>query len=221
MFKDSAWDRWIAPILWVIFTVALFFAMCSQSQAATVASYIPRDAYRYQADLIREARAVYGMDAPIAMLAGQIHQESRWNRYAKSAYAAGLTQFTPDTAVWISSTFKELGKSDVYDPRWAIRALARYDKLLYDQNKGASECDRWAFALTGYNGGQGWNNKDKRIAKTKGLDPLRYWGQVETVNSGRRADFFKENRSYPKKILLQHQAQYVSFSQTTTKVCIQ
>lgn len=218
MFKDSLWHRIVFPALWLLATVVILFATTQRAEAAT--SYIPRDAYRYQADLIREARAVFGIDAPIAMLAGQIHQESRWNRYAKSAYAAGLTQFTPDTAVWISSVYKELGAADVYNPRWAIRALTRYDKRLYDQNKGATECDRWAFALAGYNGGQGWNIKDRKLATKQGKNPLVYWGQVETVNAGRRADFFKENRGYPKKILLQHQAQYVSFAQTGKKVCI-
>lgn len=204
----------IAVVVSVMLLIASYTA-----EAATPA--IPRDALKYRNDLIREARVVYGMKAPIAMLAGQIHQESGWNPTAKSAYAAGLTQFTPDTATWISSLFKELGPANVYNPQWAIRALVRYDNMLYKQNSIAiDDCNQWAFALGGYNGGQGWNQKDRKAAERKGLDPRVYWGVVENVNSGRREDFFKENRGYPLRIIKKHQYVYLPFDPTLVKVCI-
>lgn len=207
----------VLSVLAVGFLLAAYTA-----EAATATPAIPRAALKYRNDLIREAKSIYGVNAPIAMLAGQIHQESGWNPTAKSAYAAGLTQFTPDTAVWISSMFKELGKPNVYDPQWAIRALVRYDNMLYKQNSvAANSCDQWAYALTGYNGGQGWNYKDRKAAANKGLDPRYYWGVVENVNSGRRADFFKENRGYPLRIIKKHQYIYLPFDPTNAnKVCI-
>lgn len=191
----------------------LMFACLAGTSAKAATSYVPKAAMQYRATLVRESRAVFGPDARIPVLASQIHQESAWNPQAKSLYAAGLTQFTPDTAKWISSMFVDLGQPQVMNPTWAIRAMVRYDKMLLKQNAmAASECDQWAFALTGYNGGQGWNIRDRKLASNKGLDPRRYWGSVETVNAGRRGDFWKENRGYPQRILKKHQPYYLNFS---------
>lgn len=170
---------------------------------------VPKRAALYKADLIREARAV-NINAPVALFAAQIHQESGWKPEAKSAYAAGLTQFTPDTAKWISQIFPELGVPNVYNPVWAIRAMVRYDYRLYNSNRKVTkdDCNGWTYALTGYNGGDGWNSKDRALARKKGLDASTYWGVVELVNSGRRPDFFHENRGYPKQIIIKHQPPY-------------
>lgn len=201
----------LSAVAGVIFLVAILLAPV-QAHAAK-SSYIPKAALQYRATLVRESKAVFGPDARIPVLASQIHQESGWNPQAKSLYAAGLTQFTPDTAKWISSMFVDLGQPQVMNPTWAIRALVRYDNMLLKQNaSAASECDQWAFALTGYNGGQGWNIRDRKLASNKGLDPRRYWGSVETVNAGRRDDFWKENRGYPQRILKKHQPYYLDFS---------
>lgn len=207
-------EKWVVALL--IFITAFIFAGLAHSD-----SYIPREAYQYRATLIREARSELGIDAPVALFAGQIHQESGWKNNAKSAYAEGLTQFTPATAEWISSLFKDMGSADAYNPKWAIRGLVKYDNMLYKQNAGAIDsCNQWAFALAGYNGGQGWNIKDRKLAASKGANPRIYWGVVEIYNSGRRADFFKENRGYPQRIILRHQAHYVDFVPGTSKVCI-
>src|SRR5688572_15590130 len=45
---------------------------------------IPPDAKRYKRDLIRNARAIWGLDAPTSTFAAQIHQESGWRVDAKS-----------------------------------------------------------------------------------------------------------------------------------------
>lgn len=177
--------------------------------AAEAQTRIPQAANQYRRPLISNARFVWGLDAPIAVMAGQLHQESGWRKDAKSAFASGLSQFTPSTADWISAKFPdELGANQPFNPDWALRALARYDKFLYDrQISTATDCDRWAFTLAGYNGGEGWIVRDRRIAISKGADPKRWWGHVEKY-SGRAAWAFKENRGYPRNILLRWMPTY-------------
>lgn len=171
----------------------------------------PRASLSYRADLIRSARFVWGLDAPIPSFAAQIHQESGWRPDAQSAFAAGLTQFTPATAEWISGAYpNELGEGQPFNPKWAIRALVRYDRHLWERNVAATDCDRMAFVLAAYNGGNGWVNKDRRLTKAKGGDPLRWWGHVEKY-SPRATWAYKENRDYPRKILYKWQPIYAGW----------
>lgn len=187
--------------------LALVFAA-----TAALAQDVPREALRYKRDLLRESRAQWGMDAPVATFAAQIHQESGWRPDAKSKFAAGLTQFTPDTASWISGVYKDqLGENAPFNPNWAIRALVIYDRHLWERVDGGTECDRMAFTLSAYNGGLGWVYRDQKMAKTAGANPRTYFGQVEKFNSGRGKEFFKENRGYPQRILKTIQPRYDSW----------
>ena len=43
-----------------------------------LASDIPRAAERHRAELIRVSRAVWGLEAPVAVFAAQVHTESWW-----------------------------------------------------------------------------------------------------------------------------------------------
>ena len=80
----------------------------------------------WQRDLVREARAVWGIDAPVPVMAGQIHQESLWRAHARSKYASGLAQFTPDTEAWIKAAYPQaLAVGNAFDPRWAARRWSR------------------------------------------------------------------------------------------------
>lgn len=66
---------------------------------------IPVEARQYQRELTRNARAVWGLNAPVSTFAAQIHQESQWNARARSPVGAqGLAQFMPATASWIAGT---------------------------------------------------------------------------------------------------------------------
>ena len=169
---------------------------------------VPRDAQRHQRELTRHARAVWGMNAPVAVFAAQIHQESHWNKDAKSAFATGLAQFTPDTAEWISGAYpKSLGTNQPTNPTWAMRALVTYDKLLYDQSDAITPCDRMWKALWKYNGGAGWIARDEKLAAKNGKNP-RVALEVEPYNAGRAPEMFKENRDYPRAILLKWQPIY-------------
>ena len=151
---------------------------------------------------------MWGIDAPVPVMAGQIHQESLWRKGARSRFAGGLAQFTPDTEAWIKTAYPQaLAVGNAFDPRWAIRALVTYDHHLYQRIRAANDCERWAMTLSAYNGGLGWLQRDQRLAAQRGADPLRWWGNVERYS--RRAKWaIAENRGYPRAIIYQHQALY-------------
>lgn len=175
---------------------------------ASAADAVPLQANQYQRTLTREAMRVWGLDAPIARLAGQIHQESAWNAQAKSKYASGLAQFTPDTATWIAQTYpKDFPDGWVapYSPAWALRAVAVYDRHLYDRTKGHTDCDRWWFTLRSYNGGAGHIAAEARHAD----DPLDRAAVDAVCGTARRSvKHCAENTGYPKKILLRWEPLY-------------
>lgn len=173
----------------------------------------PHESLKYRDDLIRNARVIGGLGAPIALFAGQIQQESAWRPNVSSKYAHGLAQFTPDTSEWISGMFPELRENQPFNPSWALRALVRYDYWLKERIRGDVNCDRWAMVLSAYNGGLGWLLRDKNLAKRNGFDPYLWWGHVERYSS--RADWaFKENRHYPRAIIQRHQNRYAGWGAT-------
>jgi hypothetical protein len=178
------------------------------------AAEIPKAAETHKATLIRVSRAVWGMDAPVAVFAAQVHTESRWNADAKSHVGAqGLAQFMPATARWLPTYAPETGEPMPYNPGWALRALVTYDLYLWRQigpDGGATAFERMAFSLSAYNGGLGWVQRDKRLAASKGLDARRWFAAVETVNAGRSAANWRENRNYPRLILRERQYIYTA-----------
>ncbi|MFQ9869065.1 MAG: transglycosylase SLT domain-containing protein [Bilophila wadsworthia] len=170
-------------------------------------SRYPRRA-QHRATLIREARAAWGLNAPVSVFAAQIHTESWWrNDTVSAANAQGLAQFIPSTARWLPTVAPEVGKPQPFNPAWSLRACVVYDKYLWDRmsamsaGKSLAPCDRMAFTLSGYNGGAGWVNRDRNLAAKKGLDPDRWFRHVETVNAGRKASVIRENRRYVSRIM--------------------
>nr|WP_306423997.1 hypothetical protein [Achromobacter xylosoxidans] len=87
-----------------------------------------------------------------------------------------------------------------------------YDRYLYDRIRARDDCERMAMTLSAYNGGLGWISRDQKRASGSGLDPLIWWGSVETVNAGRSAANWRENRAYPDRIIHHHQPTYVAAS---------
>lgn len=187
---------------------------------ASAGEGIPREALRYRSELVRNARVVFGLDAPVAMLAGQITQESGWNPAARSPVGAqGLAQFMPATSKWIATLVPELQDNQPYNPGWALRAVCEYMDYLLQRAAAATDCDRAAFALSGYNGGEGWRRRDQKLAAAKGFDPLRWWDSVELVNAGRSSGAWKENRGYPRRILLLWEPLYSDAGWTGKEMC--
>ena len=179
-----------------------------------LASDIPRAAERHRAELIRVSRAVWGLEAPVAVFAAQVHTESWWrNGTVSSAGAQGLAQFLPSTAEWLPRAVPELereaGRPAPFNPGWSLRALCTYDKWLWDREDGRTPFDRMAFTLSSYNGGAGWVDRDKRLAAQRGLDKVRWFEHVATCNAGRRKSAFGENRAYVRLILRERQYAYI------------
>lgn len=197
--------RLLRTALWVVIVLLLWGVVIHDLFAQ-----IPLDAGRYKRDLIRVSHMVWGLDAPIATFAGQLHQESNWATDARSPVgAAGIAQFMPSTAKWIATVDADLGDVDPYNPRWAMRALVRYDRWLYDAvPDAATHCERMAFVLSSYNGGLGWLKRDVALAQKQGADPRWWFDHVEKYNSGRAAWAFKENRGYPRRILQDLEKRY-------------
>nr|WP_241130507.1 transglycosylase SLT domain-containing protein [Achromobacter xylosoxidans] len=189
--------------------LALFAASCTALPAP--AADVPRMAHQYRAELVRNARLVWGMDAPVATFAAQVHQESGWRPNAVSVVGAqGMAQFMPATSAWIAELYPELASNTPFNPSWALRALVTYDRHLYERIRARDACERMAMTLSAYNGGPGWISRDQKRASSSGLDPLVWWRSVETVNSGRSAANWRENRGYPDRIIHRHQPIYVA-----------
>ncbi|GAB7500124.1 transglycosylase SLT domain-containing protein [Bilophila wadsworthia] len=206
-----------AAVLVIVLVVFLFFIDMSLAAGSAHAAEttIPRAALQYRAQLTREARAVWGMEAPVAIFAAQIHTESWWRNDTVSAVGAqGLAQFMPSTARWLPTVAPETGTPAPFNPAWSLRACVTYDKWLYDRLRpmraaSLAVCDRMAFTLSGYNGGIGWVGKDRALAARTGRNPDRWFGHVSDVNAGRNKSAIKENRRYV-TLIFQRQSAYVN-----------
>lgn len=174
---------------------------------------VPEVSPLYRLQIERASARWFGLDAQPARMAAQIHQESGWNPKAQSPYAMGLTQFTPATARWVPSICPEVGAPDVWDPMWSIDAQHCYMAWLHERVRplsgGAlSDCDRWAFALRAYNGGEGWLLRERALAARGGANP-NAWREVEGFR-GRARWAHAENTGYPRRILLRIEPVYLA-----------
>lgn len=173
------------------------------------AEAIPAEAQRHRSVLIRAARYEWGLAAPTATFAAQVHQESRWRENARSPVGAqGLAQFMPATTRWFGGLRPDLGRANAWNPGWALRALSAYDRWLWERVRAATPRDRMAKALSGYNGGLGWVYRDEALARGQGLDAARWWGGTAEVNAGRASAAWRENRGYPDRIILRLEPLY-------------
>ena len=190
----------VCALLWLLI-VNVVLTMCSPVHAQS----IPTSAHQYRATLTREAHAVWGLEAPVLVFAGQLHQESNWRADARSIYADGLAQFTRDTAQDMAQWYPDLGPANAFSPNWAIRAMVRYDARLFGQVWGASECDVWWATLRAYNGGLGhW-----RVEARQAANPDDRISVDAMCGVGKRSSkHCPESLGYPRKILLQHAPRY-------------
>lgn len=170
----------------------------------------PRAALKYRSDLTRSAREAWGLDAPVAALAAQVQQESGWNPGAVSRVGArGMAQFMPDTALWWC---QRIGLSRLEcqpeNPAWSLRALAGYDKWLYERVHGPSEYDRYWAVLRGYNGGLGHWQKEAALVRP---EEDRVSIDAACGKARRNISFCPENLGYPRRILIQLQPAYAGW----------
>ena len=122
--------------------------------------------------LVKRYGRKYGLDW--RLVSAQIYQESRFDPKAKSwAGARGLMQVMPKTAA-------ELGIVDLWDPEKNVQAGMQYlSSLLNRFDQSILPRQRIRFALAAYNAGFGHVQDARRLAKLSGLDPNRWFGQVE------------------------------------------
>jgi membrane-bound lytic murein transglycosylase MltF len=111
-------------------------------------------------------------------LAAVAFQESRFDPSLRSsAGAVGLMQIKPETAA-------EAGVVGIEDPDKNVQAAARYFDLLAQRYFNEPQLDRHeraAFVLAAYNAGPARIKRLRTEAKENGLDPDRWFGQVETL----------------------------------------
>jgi soluble lytic murein transglycosylase-like protein len=200
-------------LLWsAIAALLIVFIGLMAPRQSCAAEPVPHQAAIYRNDLVRNARLVWGLNAPIATFAAQVHQESGWNARAVSRVGAkGLAQFMPATADWIGGIDPALVERQPDNPVWALRALAIYDRWLWDRIQAETACDRMAMVLSSYNGGLGWLLKDKALAATNASNRSRWWGHVERFNAGRSLAAWTENRGYPRRILTVLEPRYAAW----------
>lgn len=194
----------LAFYLAVFLVLAGFFVFSTSVKAA-----VPETAKAHQRTLTRTAYAHWGLDAPVATFAAQIHQESSWRIDARSpAGAEGLAQFMPATSEWFARINpRDLTTAQPYNPAWSMRAMVLYNQWLYRRITAFDHCNRMAFTLSAYNGGLGWVQRDQALASASGADRLVY-AAVAPFNAGRSAANIHENRHYVDAIINRHQLLY-------------
>lgn len=204
--RVGKWHRAVQAVISIVTLVLLGIFVLSCSPAA---AQVPAAAQAYRADLTRTARAVWGLDAPIATFAAQIHQESGWRPEAVSRVgAAGLAQFMPATSRWIAGIDPSLKANQPFSPAWAMRALVTYDLYLYERTPPAYGArDRMWVALRAYNGGLGHWQAEARNAANPSREAID-----AACGTARRARLHcPENLGYPRRILVDLQPRYASW----------
>ena len=128
--------------------------------------------------LFRKYGAQYNFD-PL-MLAAQGYQESRLDQNAKSHVGAvGVMQIMPATGAEL-----KVGDIRVTEPN--VHGGAKYmDKLMtkYFPDAKFSEGNRTLFAFASYNAGPGNISKMRKEATKRGLDPDKWFNNVEIITA--------------------------------------
>jgi membrane-bound lytic murein transglycosylase MltF len=128
--------------------------------------------------VFRTYGAKYNFD-PL-MLAAQGYQESRLDQNAKSQVGAvGVMQVMPATG-------KELSVGDIHQLEANIHAGTKYmDQLMtkYFQDAKFDEVNRPLFAFAAYNAGPGRIQQMRKEAGKRGLDPDKWFNNVEVVTA--------------------------------------
>lgn len=123
-------------------------------------------------DIIKKYATKYGLDW--RLMAAQAFQESRFNPKAKSWVGAkGLFQVMPATG-------KEMGFVDLENPEIGTHAGVKYmHKMIRQFDNKIPLKQRVRFALASYNAGRGHVLDAMRLARQQGLDPHKWFGNVE------------------------------------------
>ncbi len=123
-------------------------------------------------DVVKRLSPRFGFDWRLVV--AQMFQESRFDPKARSfAGARGLLQVMPRTA-------RELGYQNLDDPETGIQAGLDYLAWVRERfDAGLPASERTWMSLAAYNVGPGHVRDARRIAVEQGLDPNRWFGNVE------------------------------------------
>jgi membrane-bound lytic murein transglycosylase MltF len=108
----------------------------------------------------------------------QAYQESRLHERARSHVGArGIMQLMPATA-------REMNVGSILNTDSNIHAGVKYHKKLQEQyfnDESIDKEDRSLFIFAGYNAGPNRINRFRKIAKKRGLDPNKWFENVEVI----------------------------------------
>ena len=123
-------------------------------------------------DLVKRYADEHGFDW--RLIVSQIYQESGFDPRARSfAGAVGLLQVLPRTG-------RDMGETDLFSPEANIRAGLSYLAWARERfDEDLSVRDRMWFTLAAYNVGAGHVRDARRIAAEEGLNPDRWFDNVE------------------------------------------
>ncbi len=128
--------------------------------------------------LFRKYGAQYDFDPLI--LAAVAYQESRLDQAKRSDKGAvGIMQVLPETAA-----DPQVGIENIEDLEANIHAGTRYLRFLYDRyfsEQVMTELDKVMFTLAAYNAGPAKVRRLRGRAESMGLDPSRWFGQVDVA----------------------------------------
>jgi membrane-bound lytic murein transglycosylase MltF len=153
----------------------------STKYASNATSKAERDRFLTIIELFRKYGQKYDMD--FLLMAAQGFQESRLDQNARSQVGAiGVMQIMPATG-------KELAVGDISSMEPNIHGGVKYMRQLIDSAfKGETAIDpvnKGLMAFAAYNAGPGRLRALRKETKARGLDPDKWFGNVEQIASER------------------------------------
>jgi membrane-bound lytic murein transglycosylase MltF len=129
-------------------------------------------------EFFRQYSDKYDMD--YLLMAAQGYQESRLDQQAKSQVGAvGVMQLMPATG-------KDMRVGDIAQEETNIHAGVKYMRFMVDQffaNEPMDKVNKGLFAFAAYNAGPGRIQSLRKVAEKRGLDPNKWFNNVEIVAS--------------------------------------
>ena len=215
------------------FALVLFSRGCIPTPAP--AAEVPPGALEHLPTL-RAAQLQAWPDAPMpSFLGAQVEQEScisveirtsrEWGRglgQVTTAYNAdGSIRFDKQAELRAQYASLRGWTTDRWsDPRFQLMAIVEMDHGIFGRVTGAaSDRDRLAFTLSGYNGGESGVRQDRLLCgNTQNCSPSAWFGNVERTSLKSRAPFkgygespYAINRGYVRNVLDVRRAKYEPF----------
>ena len=150
----------------------------STRYAVNSTSKAERERFQAIVDMFRKYGQKYDVD--FLLMAAQGFQESRLDQNARSHVGAiGVMQIMPATGA-------ELAVGDITQMEPNIHAGVKYMRQLIDKeykNDGMDPLNQGLMAFAAYNCGFGRMRQLRKLTKERGLDPNKWFGNVETITS--------------------------------------